>query len=129
MQMTLKTVFAVAAGGALGAMLRFGLVSVLSGVMGSFPLGTLVVNVVGSFILGGLAELFTVFDADSMTLRAFIVVGCLGAFTTFSTFSLDVITLLGRGEVVRAMIYLGLSVALSILGLYMGMTMVKLFAT
>jgi len=129
MQMTLKTLLAVATGGALGAMLRFGVVSVLSGVMGSFPLGTFVVNVVGSFILGGIAAFFAVFEGESMTLRAFLLIGCLGSFTTFSTFSLDVITLLGRGEGVRAMIYLGLSVALSILGLYVGMTLVKLFAT
>lgn len=127
--MSMNMLASVAAGGALGAVARYLVMVALSGVITGFPLGTLVVNVVGSFILGGVIELSALLWSPSAELRAFVVVGMMGAFTTFSTFSLDVVTLMTRGQMGAGLIYLGLSVALSILALYMGMSVVKYFIT
>ena len=75
----------------------------------------------GSFILGALVEFSALAWSPSPEIRAMLVVGMLGAFTTFSTFSLDVVTLSTRGAWMQVALYLGLSVALSVLALYMGM--------
>lgn len=94
--------------------------------MGSnFPLGTIVVNVLGSFMLGVLVELSALTWSPSPEVRVMLVVGMLGAFTTFSTFSLDVVSLGTRGEWVQLGFYMGLSVALSVVALYMGMQSIK----
>lgn len=127
--MSLSTIIYVALGGAIGAVGRFAVVSAVgqwahaSG--SSFPYGTMMVNIVGSFILGALIELSALAWSPSPEIRAMLVVGMLGAFTTFSTFSLDVVTMATRGEWVSVALYVGLSVALSILALYMGMQTLK----
>lgn len=127
--MSLTTFIYVAVGGAIGAMGRFAVVSLVgswahaSG--SSFPFGTLVVNVLGSFILGALIEISALAWSPSPEIRAMLVVGMLGAFTTFSTFSLDVVTMGTRGDWVHVALYMGLSVALSIIALYMGMQMFR----
>lgn len=127
--MSVTTYAYVALGGAIGAMGRFFVVSLVGhwmhGAGGNFPLGTMVVNVLGSFILGALVELSALAWSPSPEIRAMLVVGMLGAFTTFSTFSLDVVTLGSRGEWGQMALYMGLSVALSIIALYMGMQSVK----
>jgi fluoride exporter len=127
--MSFTTFMYVAAGGAIGAMARYFVVSIVGawahGVGSSLPFGTLVVNVVGSFILGSLIEISALAWSPSPEIRAMLVVGMLGAFTTFSTFSLDVVTLGTRGEWMQLAIYMGLSVALSVGALYMGMQMFR----
>ena len=119
----------VALGGAIGAIGRYSVVSLVghySQLWGySFPFGTMVVNIVGSFILGSFVEISALAWSPSPEIRAMLVVGMLGAFTTFSTFSLDFVTLMARAQWIQAAIYMGLSVALSILALYMGMQMIK----
>jgi fluoride exporter len=123
--MSYSTIIYVAMGGAIGAVGRFAVVSFVGnlahGAGTSFPFGTMVVNVLGSFILGALVELSALAWSPSPEIRAMLVVGMLGAFTTFSTFSLDVVTLSTRGAWVQVALYLGLSVALSVAALYMGM--------
>lgn len=127
--MSIQTVLFVALGGAIGAVARFGVVNLVGSyahAAGShFPYGTLVVNVMGSFILGAIIEISALAWSPSPEIRAMVVVGMLGAFTTFSTFSLDTVSLFTKGEIVQGAIYIGLSVALSVVALYMGMMLFK----
>lgn len=88
------------AGGALGSALRFALSRVIDGAAQSvFPWGTLTVNIIGCFVIGLFA---TLAGADnrlvSSTTYIFVTIGILGGFTTFSSFSLQTIKLLGDGE-------------------------------
>ncbi|HTF83363.1 MAG TPA: fluoride efflux transporter CrcB [Cellvibrio sp.] len=97
---------AVAVGGALGAMARYGVVSYLAPLTGHrFPLGTLCVNISGSFLIG---VCYVVLDeklAASPEWRLLTMTGFLGAFTTFSTFSLDALALWENGLPVTAVTY------------------------
>jgi CrcB protein len=118
--------FYVAAGGAIGALGRYGVTSLASTVLGhGFPYGTLIVNVAGSFILGVIIEVSALAWSPSPEIRAMLVIGILGAFTTFSTFSLDMVTLMTRGETAYAMIYVAVSVIFSIAALWAGMTITR----
>ena len=94
-----------------------------------FPYGTIVVNVLGSFILGVLVETMALKWSVSQDVRALLVVGMLGAFTTFSTFSLDVIVQVERGQLVPAAIYIVASVTLSVLALFAGLRLMRVVLT
>ncbi len=116
----MNPLIAVALGGALGALGRYGTQALIVRFFGaSFPLGTLTVNIAGSFLMGFLVHLLLVRDA-SAEVRGFILVGCLGALTTFSTFSLDAVTLYERGDHGLAAFYVAASVVLSIAALFAG---------
>lgn len=118
----MKMILAIAAGGAFGAVGRHLLAHQLTQLFGSgFPVGILACNVIGSFIMGALVELMALVWSPSMEVRAFLTVGLLGAFTTFSTFSLDVVLLAQRGEYTQAGIYVVASVVLSVGGLLAGL--------
>lgn len=122
----MKLILAIAAGGALGAVARhFVSVQAAAWFGSSFPIGTLTVNVVGSFIMGVLVETMALAWSTSGELRAFLTVGILGAFTTFSTFSLDVATLVERGETLSAGLYVAASVVLSIGALFLGLAVMR----
>jgi len=118
--------FAVACGGALGAMGRH-LVSghVMRWAGGGFPWGTLTVNVLGSFILGALVEYLALRWSTTNEMRGFLVVGVLGGFTTFSAFSLDALLLLERGSLGPAFAYIAGNVVLSICGLFAGLLLFR----
>lgn len=121
-----KMLLAVAAGGALGAVGRYLAITGVGQLFGTgFPLGTIVVNVVGSFVLGLLTELMALAWSPSPELRALIVVGVLGAFTTFSTFSLDVVLLYERGALGQAALYVVASVVLSVAGFFLGLALIR----
>ena len=121
-----KMLLAVAAGGAVGAVGRYLVVSAVGHIFGTgFPLGTIVVNVVGSFVLGALIEALALVWSPSPELRAMIVVGVLGAFTTFSTFSMDVVLLYERGALGQAALYIGASVVLSIGAFFLGLSLLR----
>jgi CrcB protein len=121
--MSARMLVAVAAGGAAGSVLRYVTVSLVGRIAGtSFPYGTLVVNVAGSAVLGALVAVFALSWSPSPELRALIVVGALGGFTTFSTFSLDAFYLVENGAYAAAAVYVFSSVALSIAGFAAGMT-------
>ncbi len=116
----------VALGGAVGAVGRYGVMSMVSSLAGiGFPYGTLTVNILGSLILGIFIEISALAWSPSPEIRAMIVIGVLGAFTTFSTFSLDVVTMMTRGENGGAMLYVGTSVLLSISALWAGMAITR----
>jgi len=115
-------VLAIAAGGAVGALLRYWVSSGTYALLGrGFPYGTLVVNVLGSFAIGFLFVLFL----ERMTLsgewRAGILVGVIGAFTTFSTFSIETLNLLEEGAHLKASLNVALSVALCLAGAWFGL--------
>ena len=121
-----KMLLAVAAGGAVGAVGRYLVVSAVGHIFGTgFPLGTIVVNVVGSFVLGALIEALALVWSPSPELRAMVVVGVLGAFTTFSTFSMDVVLLYERGALGQAALYIGASVILSIGAFFLGLHLLR----
>lgn len=121
----LGTLLSIACGGALGALARhltgLGFLRLLG--PSTFPLGIITVNVLGSFLIG----FFVVLAAQrGLThLSPFFAVGFLGAFTTFSAFSLEAVLLYQRGDVVASIIYVTASVALSILGLLAGLALAR----
>lgn len=94
---------AIAAGGALGALMRFWLSTAVYAALGrGFPYGTLAVNVIGSLLMGLLYVLMLERLALGAEWRAFALVGVLGAFTTFSTFSIETLNLLQQADYVKA---------------------------
>lgn len=109
----------VAIGGAFGAMGRYGLMSLIGRRMSdAFPYGTLAANVLGSFLMGVLvAMLARYLPPMQHELRALLAVGFLGAFTTFSAFSLDVVVLYERGQWAAAAAYIAVSVVLCVAAL------------
>ena len=84
----------------------------------AFPWGTLLVNVIGCTVMGALVELAALVWSPSPEVRALLMVGVLGGFTTFSSFALDTGFLLGRGAAVSALAYVAASVVLSLLGFF-----------
>lgn len=90
-----------------------------------FPLATLIINALGSFLMGVLAEGFALRGAAGHPARLFLTTGMLGGFTTFSTFSLDAISLYQRGEVAVSAGYVAASVAAGLLGLIAGVVLVR----
>lgn len=126
MHSSLNTILAVAAGGALGATGRHLVSRASVHLLGtSFPWGTVVVNVMGSLVMGMLIELAALKLSMSLEMRAFIFVGLLGGFTTFSTFSLDAVTLFERGEMLSAFLYVLGSVVASVSGLFLGLYLIR----
>lgn len=122
----MKMILAVGAGGAIGASARYLLSHAVMRIgPGGFPFGTLLVNVLGSLILGVLAGLFALRLSPPHALQAFLVTGVLGGFTTFSAFSLDVVTLVERGNLGLASAYVALSLVLSVGGLYAGLSLAR----
>lgn len=120
----------VALGGALGACARYGVAHFALRLLGpGYPYGTLIVNVVGSLLMGLLIELIALRWSPSPELRVLLVTGFLGAFTTFSTFSLDVAVQIEKGAFLAAGSYILMSVILSILGLFAGLYLMRMILT
>lgn len=124
----------VACGGAFGSWLRFlvgrGWSAALGPVRaGAFPYGTLTVNIAGSLLMGLLAGSLARFGQGTgmhgEATRLLLAVGVLGGFTTFSSFSLDTITLIERGNVGTAALYCGLSLAAGFASLFLGLIMMR----
>lgn len=116
----------IAAGGAVGAMARYGLMNLVDGLSESrFPVGTLVVNLLGSILIGVFFVLISERFVLSQEMRALLVVGFVGAFTTFSTFSLDALLLLQYGYILQALTYILASVVLCLLGVWAGMGLMR----
>ncbi len=116
---------AIAIGGAVGALLRFWVSSGIYYILGKeFPYGTLAVNILGSFLMGFLYILFLE-RVVSSELRAIVLIGLLGAFTTFSTFSIETMNLLLDGEQTKALLNIFLSVTLCLLATWMGMLLAR----
>ena len=122
----MREVLVVAAGGAIGAVARHLVYVLTNSVLGpGYPYGTLVVNILGSFLMGVLVEGSALAWTISPQLRLFLVVGILGAFTTFSTFSLDVAVLYERGRLGQVAGYVLASVICSVGSLFAGMYVLR----
>ncbi|HEX7030560.1 MAG TPA: fluoride efflux transporter CrcB [Gammaproteobacteria bacterium] len=118
-------VLVVAAGGAIGAAFRYAVMLAFG--RGTFPWTTLLVNVSGSLLFGFLAIWLSARWPLAAELRAFLLVGVLGAFTTFSTFSWETLGLLQEGEITRAAVNMLASVALCVLAAAAGMWLGRQF--
>ena len=115
----------VAAGGAVGAMLRYlASVYVPMWLGKDFPYATLLVNVVGSFIMGVLFSLLEHGIVADLPWRSLFGIGLLGALTTFSTFSLDTVLLLQQGFWQKALLNVMMNVMTCLLAAYIGMQLV-----
>ena len=122
----MNIVLAIAFGGGLGAVMRHYAVALVTAVMGQgFPYGVLLVNVLGSFLIGFLMELAALKWQAPLEVRAFLVTGVLGGFTTFSAFSFDVFRLAETGEYVSSIVYAASSVMLSIIAVFMAVYLVR----
>lgn len=122
----MRTLLSVAAGGAIGATARY-LVGIASArLLGyGFPYGTLAVNVIGCLLMGVLIEAMALRWNVHNELRAFLTVGILGGFTTFSAFSAEFALLVERHDYLAAAIYLTASVGLSIGAVFAGLAIVR----
>ena len=112
---------AIAAGGAIGALLRYWTSLAVHSRLGSgFPYGTLIVNVLGSLLMGFLYIWLIERIAAGATLRAFLLIGVLGAFTTFSTFSMETLNLVEGGQLGKALLNVVVSVTVCMIAAALG---------
>lgn len=112
-------------GGALGAGARYLVGKALLGWLGpDYPWGTLAVNVLGGLAMGALAGMLGRMTAGDQA-RLFLAVGVLGGFTTFSAFSLELVTMLERGAIMTAMGYALASVAGAVVAVFAGLAMTR----
>jgi CrcB protein len=123
----------VFAGGGAGAVLRYQVGRSLTGWLGpaavtAFPWATLIVNVVGSLAMGLLAGMLARHGAGGEHWRLLVGVGLLGGFTTFSSFSLELMLLIERGQGGLAFSYAAISVLAGLTGLYLGLIVMRLAA-
>lgn len=119
----------VGIGGALGALARFGAQNWIGSLPNGFPVATFLVNIVGSVAMGVLIGVLARTTPQYQNeIRLFVAVGIFGGFTTFSSFSLDAIVLIERGDILLAGIYIVGSVLLSLAGLWMGMLAMRVIA-
>ncbi len=116
----------VALGGALGAMLRFIMVESAKQMLelSYHAYATAAVNIIGSFLIGVMFMLWQ--DSSSETVKYFIIIGVLGSFTTFSTFSLDTIFYIQQGQWGQALSYVMVSLLISLLAVIAGMASGKI---
>lgn len=118
----------IAFGGAVGALSRYGVTSWINQHWSvHFPLATLLVNVSGSFLMGVAFVLINERMPSLEPYRPMLVVGFLGAFTTFSTFSMEIVSLIHTQAWLSAVSYLLLSCFLGVVGLALGIVLARLF--
>jgi len=115
----------IAAGGVIGALLRYAVTgAVFKLIPGAFPWGTLLVNISGCFAIGVVWHLFEgLYITPGM--RLFLMVGFLGAYTTFSSFGLETINLLREGEIGYALFYVIASNVVGIAAVYAGILVTR----
>ncbi len=113
---------AVGAGGFIGAILRYslGLGSKFIAPEIAFPLGTFLANIIGAFFIGVAFEIFTKYELMGSTMQLFIMVGIMGGFTTFSSFSLETVNLISSGRFGLAVIYAMASVLVCLISVWLG---------
>jgi len=123
----MQNLLLIGLGGFMGALLRYsvsGLIQNLSKTM-SFPYGTLVVNLLGCLLIGALSQVAEIRGVISPEARSFIFIGLLGAFTTFSTFGNDTVSLFREGENLLSYINIGLHLVLGLSAVWLGQSLVS----
>ncbi len=120
----------VALGGGTGAWLRFLVGRAWTAMLGpvragAFPYGTLTVNVLGSLFMRLLVGWLARVGSHGEGTRLFLAIGLLGGFTTFSSFSLDIVTLAERGQLGLAAFYTGISVIAGVMSLFLGLWIMR----
>ena len=120
----------VALGGAFGSVARYLMINAVGKLhVSAFPYGTFAVNILGSTLMGlWIGIMATMLPEKGRELHLLFAVGVLGGFTTFSTFSLDIYSLLQSGLNSQAALYIGGSIALSLVGLFAGLGFVRMVA-
>ncbi len=122
----MNNLLAIAAAGAIGAVLRYLVASGVYEIFGrGFPYGTLIVNLIGSFLVGYLFVWFLDRSVASEAWRLAVLVGLLGSFTTFSSFSLETFNLVMTGYYGRAVANIIFSVSLCLLGTWIGISLAR----
>ncbi|MCG6976885.1 MAG: fluoride efflux transporter CrcB [Acidiferrobacterales bacterium] len=117
----MNQLLAIAGGGAIGAVLRYWVSTGVYALAGrNFPYGTLAVNIAGSLLMGLLFVLLIERMAENSIWRAALLIGLLGAFTTFSTFSIETLNLMEEGAYSRALLNMVLSVLLCVAAAWLG---------
>ena len=125
---SLTKVLAIGIGGAIGAVARYLInISPLANLFEKFPFPTFFINITGSFLIGFLLILFTDKFQINENLRLAIMVGFLGAFTTFSTFELEIWGLIKENQFITAFLYLFLSVLVGFIGVVAGVWLARRF--
>ena len=124
--MTPMILLAVGIGGGLGALLRYFVAGAIqSAAWPGYPWGIFIVNITGGLAMGLIVELSALKISLTPEMRAFLTTGILGGYTTFSTFSLDSVLLIERGQYASAATYVVGSTVLSILAVFAGMWAVR----
>ena len=122
----MNQVLAIAGGGALGALMRYWMSTGIHALAGrGFPYGTLAVNVLGSLVMGFLYIWLLERMPEGSLARAFLLIGLLGAFTTFSTFSIETLVLMEAGQFGRAVLNMFLSVVLCVAAAALGVMLAR----
>ena len=117
---------AIALGGALGSVLRFAAVSYFTPLLNyRFPLGTFFVNMLGSLLIGIAYVVLVEKTSFPAEYRLFVLTGVLGGFTTFSTFSLEILQLWQDGHAFNALVYAASSVVLGLVMAFVGMSLTQ----
>jgi CrcB protein len=122
----MNNLLAIALGGSLGALARYGVDALVATLLGrGFPYGTLLINVTGSFAIGIMYVLIIEHMEMHPIWRHVLIVGFLGAYTTFSTFSLESVRLLEQGQMLSAGLYVLSSVAICLCATWLGLVVAR----
>ena len=117
----------VASGGAVGAVLRYLTSNFYRFYFPNFPIGTLFINFIGSFLIGILASNLESRGTSYIFIKYFLIIGILGSFTTFSTFSLETIQLANDKKLFLSLVYIFVSISLCIFGAFFGFNINKIW--
>ena len=117
----------IGTGGFIGSVLRFTIAGLVQGWSRNtrFPYGTLAVNLIGCFVIGLLAQLAESRAIFSSATRAFVFVGLLGGFTTFSAFGIETYGLLRDGALIRALLYVAGHLLVGLVAVWLGNLMAR----
>jgi CrcB protein len=122
----MRQLLAIAAGGGVGALLRYWVSTGTHAILGrGFPYGTLTVNVLGSLLMGFLYVWLLDRIVTGPVVRAFLLIGLLGGFTTFSTFSIESLNLIEAGHILKALVNVLLSVTVCITAAGLGVLIAR----
>ncbi len=122
----MQNLILIGIGGFMGAILRYGVSGIIQNWSKSvqFPYGTLMVNLLGCLLIGALSQVAETRGVISSEARSFIFIGLLGAFTTFSAFGNDTVSLFREGENLLSFINIGLHLVLGLSAVWLGQTLV-----